>query len=233
MAPSDLRERANTQRALGDKYQSAEKIPSLLLSSLILSLPALPKEAKMESQRSKQPSNKQVYDTCKEDTSTSQTNWQISAFPHKTPPEKNIKTKRVFKKKASQWTIHTTKRSPSISLGLKRNQQSSLVTQSHFPSRATTQRQLCPLIQVWCREGKEGGGRTIDGLFTGLPMLTWITGGGKPEGSERGGGRRVSKLRLRTIVSLCLVNTECIILSSSSQLTAGTEKQHLKVAAGE
>lgn len=56
---------------------------------------------------------------------------------------------------------------------------------------------------------------------------------GQPEGSDRGGGRRVSKLGLRTIVSLCSVNTKCIILSSSSQLTAGTEKQHLKVAAGE
>lgn len=45
----------------------------------------------------------------------------------------------------------------------------------------------------------EGGGRTIDGLFNGLPRLTWIRGGKSLRGGRR---RRVSKLGLRTIVSL-------------------------------
>lgn len=53
-----------------------------------------------------------------------------------------------------------------------------LQLQSHFPSRGTTQKKVCLLIQVWGRGMKRREGRTIRSLFSGLPQLTWIRGDG-------------------------------------------------------
>lgn len=101
-------------------------------------------------------------------------------------------------KKAPQWSIHTTEKAPPSASISRETTQSSLVTkplslQGHYSKAG-----LSIDTGVVQREEMVGGGRTIDGLFSGLPRLTWIRG----ESLMGGRRRRVSKPGLRTIVSL-------------------------------
>lgn len=142
---------------------------SLYLCSLIPSLLAPPKEAKIESQNSKQPSNTQVCDTW-----VSHRNWQISDF---LPLRGKSKPCVPRKKKAPQWSIHTTKKAPP-SASIWEKLPNHLLLHSHFPSRATTPKAGLSIDTgvVQRDEGERGRGRTIHGLFNGLPRLTWIRG---------------------------------------------------------
>lgn len=124
---------------------------SLYLCSLIPSLLAPPKEAKIESQNSKQPSNTQVCDTW-----VSHRNWQISDFL----PLRGKSKPCVPRKKRHHSGPSTQQKKPLHQPPFERNYPIISCYTATFPLGLPLQRQVCPLIQVWCREtkGKGGGG---------------------------------------------------------------------------
>lgn len=156
---------------------------------------------------------------------------QISTFLHTNAFQETFQGhvhKENLLNKALQWSIQTTKK-PLHQLPFQEKLPNYLLLHSHFSSRATAERQVCPLIQVWCR-GREGG----DGVqYMAFSMVSLGSPGlwgreGEAVWREEGGGGSLS-LAENNSVSV-FSNTKCIILSSRSQLTAWTKNNITVVA---
>lgn len=172
MAPSYLRERAHTQRASGTSTSQRRKKklslflspapPALSLSSLF-SFPPSQLFLKRPKQKAK---TARSQETSKRDTCESHKNWQISDFLHTKYPLRS-ESKQCVPRKPIKKRHHsgpsTQQKKTLYQPPFQQKLPNHLLLRSHFPSRATTQRQVCSLIQVWCRgrKGKAEGGQQM------------------------------------------------------------------------
>lgn len=141
MAPSNLREWAHTERASVTSTSQQRRY----FVSFALPPGSSWRGWKIESQNSNYPGEKQMYDMHTQ-------NKHACCIG-------NGKTDFLHTNEKGTIVVHTHNNKKKIlhQIPFQEKLHNHLLLQGHFPSRATSQRQACPLIQVWCR-GREGKG---------------------------------------------------------------------------
>lgn len=118
--------------------------------------------------------------------------WHKHVFAHSKHPTfcmKSAPTPYVQRKlvKRHHSAPSTQQKKPLRQLPFQEKLCNHLLLQSHFPSRATTEKQLCPLIQVWCggrkrREGEGGQWMAFSMISLSSPGLEGMEAERKEEG---------------------------------------------------